>query len=109
MRNAECGTGNGEGEMADDKRRIADDKCEVSQGRIVGHDSNRVIDDSTNDKIGILSHERRSAADRPCQVACDRHSLPCSLKTPQKVPNETNPESTQSLLPLAIKSSATEP
>ncbi len=53
-KNAEFGTGNGEEEMADDKRRMADDKCEVSQGRIVGHDSNRVIDDSTNDKIWNL-------------------------------------------------------
>jgi hypothetical protein len=31
------------------------------------------------------------------------------LKTPQKAPNEANPESAQSLLPLAVKSSATEP
>jgi hypothetical protein len=74
--------------MPDDTCRTADDKCEVSQGRIVGHDSNRVIDDSTNDKIGILFHEGTGAADRPCQVACDRHSLPCSLKTPQKAPTK---------------------
>jgi hypothetical protein len=53
--------------------------------------------------------EEAGAADRPCQVACDRHSLPCSLTMPQKAQNEANPESTQSLLPLVIKSSATEP
>ncbi len=85
--------------MADDTWRMADDRCEVtsggcgdgesgeptpevSQGRILGHDSNRVIDDSTNDKIGILSHQRADAADRPCQGACDRQGLPGGAKTP---------------------------
>src|SRR5271157_4788807 len=29
MRNAEFGTGNGEGEMGDDKWRMADDKCRM--------------------------------------------------------------------------------
>jgi hypothetical protein len=84
---------NGEWQMADDKCRMADEKpavnsggcvegessepmSEVSQGRIVGHDTNRVIDDSKNDKNGILSHEGTDAADRPCQGACVRHSLP---------------------------------
>jgi len=74
------------GRMADDGCRMADDRCEatsggcsegesgdptpeVSQGRIVGHDSDRVINDPTNDKIGILSHEETDAADRPCQDA----------------------------------------
>jgi hypothetical protein len=132
MRNAEFGTGNGEGEkaddkwrMADDRWRMADDRCEVrsggcgegesgeptpevSQGRIVGYDSNRVIDDSMNDKIGILSHEETDAADRQCQGACDRESLPCGLKTPQKAPNEAKPESTQSSLSHGCESSAPE-
>jgi len=40
----------------------------------VGYDSNRVIDHTTNDKIGILSHEGTSAADRPCQGDCVRQS-----------------------------------
>src|SRR5208282_1732710 len=31
MRNAECGTGNGEGEMADDKCRMADGKCRTER------------------------------------------------------------------------------
>ena len=43
-----------------------------------------VIDDSTNDKIGILSHEGTDAADRPCQGACDRQSLPSGAKTLQE-------------------------
>src|SRR5271157_5159725 len=89
---------NGRWQMADGGCRMADDKpavnsggCvegessesmpEVSQGRILGHDSNRVIDDSTNDKIGILSHEGMDATDRPYQGACDRQSLPSGVKT----------------------------
>ena len=49
---------------------------EVSQGRIVGLDSDRVIDDSTNDKIGILSHEGTDATDRPyLALATGRASL----------------------------------
>ncbi len=34
---------------------------ERGHGPIVGHDSNRVMDDSRNDKIGILSHEAARA------------------------------------------------
>ncbi len=34
------------------------------QGRIVGYDSNRVNDHTTNDKIGILSHEGTGAANQ---------------------------------------------
>ncbi len=40
---------------------------EGSSGPVVGYDSNRVIDDSTNDKIGILSHEDAHAAGQPGQ------------------------------------------
>ena len=109
MRNSECGTGNGEAEkadgkcqVADDRGQMADDGCkvrsggcndgesgettpEVSQGRIVGLDSDRVIDDSTNDKIGILSHEGMDATDRPYLGACDRQSLPSGVKIPENV------------------------
>ena len=112
--------------MANGKCRMADDRCEVSpggcaegesseptsevsQGGIVGDDSNRVIDDSTNDKIGILSDEGTDAADRPCQSARVRHSRPCGVKTLQKAPNEAKLESTQSSLPLEVESSLPEP
>jgi hypothetical protein len=119
--------------MADDKWQMANDKCrmaddrsegrpcgcgdgesseptpELSQGRIVGHDSNRVIDDSKNDKNGILSHEGTDAADRPCQGACVRQSLPGGVKTSQKAPNEAKLKSTQRSLPPKVKSSAPEP
>src|SRR5271157_3783541 len=135
MRNADFGTGNGEiadgtcrmadgkWQMANGRWRMADDRCEVSPGgcaggesgeptpevsqdRIVGHDSNRVIDDSTNDKIGILSQEGTDAADRPCQGACDRQSLPSGAKTLQEAPKEAQLESTQGALPLNVKPSA---
>ncbi len=126
MRNSECGMGNGQGGMADDGCRMADDACEVrsggcgdgqdgettpevSQGPIVGLDSDRVIDDSTNDKIGILSHEGTDATDRAYQGACDRQSVPSGGKTPENVQNEANPESTQSSLPLVVESYSTEP
>ena len=121
MRQEEFGTGNGEGEkadgkcqVADDRGQMADDGCRIADGRgrmatdecqvaegelqvaggelkmgdeqceveaggcdegqssepmtegssvpIVGYDSTRVIDESTNDKNGILSHEGAHAA-----------------------------------------------
>jgi hypothetical protein len=113
------------GQMADDGCRTGNDGCEVrsggcgdgesdqptpevSQGRIVGHDSNRVIDDSTNDKIGILSHKGMDATDRPYQGACDRQSLPSGVKMRENVQNEANPESTQGSLPLQVESSVPE-
>ena len=82
---------------------------EVSQSRIVGQDSNRVLDDSTNDTIGILSHEGMDAIDRPYQGACDRQSLPSGVKMRENVQNEANPESTQSSSPLEVESSVPEP
>ena len=132
LRIADFGMGNGEAEkadgkcrMADDRGQMADDGCkvrsggcgdgesgetmpEVSQGRIVGLDSDRVIDDSTNDTIGILSHEGTDATDRPYQGACDRQSLPSGVKTRENVQNEANPESTQGSLPLEVESSVLE-
>ena len=114
------------GQMTDDGCRTADDACEVrsagcgdgqdgettpevSQSPIVGYDSNRVSDDSTNDKIGILSYEGTDATDRPYQGACDRRqSLPSGVKTRENVQNEANPESTQSSLPLEVESSVPE-
>ena len=104
---------------------MANDECQVaggcdegqssqpmtagSSGPIVGHDSNRVIDDSTNDKIGILSHEGMDATDRPYLGACDRQSLPSGVKIPENVQNEANPESTPRSLPLEVESSVPEP
>jgi len=51
--------------MADDQSEVESDGCdaakssdpmpEQSLGRVAGHNSHRVIENSTNDKIGILS------------------------------------------------------
>ena len=56
------------------QRERSEPTAEVSQGRIVGYDSNRVIEHTTYDKNGILSHEGTGAADRPCQGDCLRQS-----------------------------------
>ena len=74
-----------------------------SSGPIVGYDSDRVIDDSTNNKIGILSHEGTDATDRPYQGDCDRQSVLSGVKTREKVQNKANPESTQSLESQELK------
>jgi hypothetical protein len=63
---------------------------ELRLGRVVEQDFHRVIENSTNDKIGILSHGGTDAADRPGQSDCVRQSLPGGVKTPQKAPNEAN-------------------
>ncbi len=128
-----CRTGDDRAEMADGKCQMADGECrtgddgsesrsggcgdgqsgettpEVSQSPIVGYDSNRVIADSTTDKIGILSHQGIDATDRPYQGDCDRQSLPSGVKTRENAQNEANPESTKSSLPLEVESSETEP
>ena len=121
----ECQVAEGELQVAGGELKMGDEQCEVeaggcdqgqsseptteaSSGPIVGHDSNRVIDDSTNDTIGILSHEGTDATDRPYQGSCDRQSLPSGVKTRENVQNEANPESTQTYLPLEVKSSVPE-
>ncbi len=119
MADGKCQMADGKCQMADDGWEVRSGGCgdgqsgqptpEVSQGRIVGHDSNRVIADSTNDKSGILSHEGMHAADRLFQGACDRQSLPFGVKTRENAPNEANPESTHGSLPLEVESSVPEP
>ena len=74
----------GELQVAGGELKMGDEQCEVeaggcdegqssepmtegSSGPVVGYDSTRVIDDSTNDKNGILSHEGAHAAGQPGQ------------------------------------------
>jgi hypothetical protein len=76
---------------------------EGSSGPIVGHDSHRVIDDSTNDKIGILSHESAHAAGQPGQGDGVGRCLPDDVTTPQKAPNKANLESKQNPRPQEFK------
>ncbi len=133
MRNAECGIGNEEEEKADDGCPMADDECqtanhkghssgpqtEVSSDPVVGHDSNRVMDDLTNDKIGILSHERVHAAGQPGQgdgagqclleSKIENPESKIDEALPQKAPNEANLESTQSALLQGVESENGEP
>ncbi len=119
MENNKCQRADGGGQIADDKcqmaddeRQMANDECQVTEGElqvtegelqlaevslgpIVGDDSDRVIENSTNDKIGILSHEDTHAADQPGQGDGVGQSLPGDVMPP-KATNKANLESEQS-------------
>ena len=83
-----------EGGCDEEQSRRADDRGKP--GPDVGYDSHRVLEDSTNDKMGILSHEETDAADGVCQGDGPEQS-PTSVTTPQKATNEANLESTQGI------------
>ncbi len=102
--------------------------AEGSFGPVVGHDSHGVIEESTNDKMAILSHEGEHAAGQPgqgdgggqcllqskienrkskisvCQGDGLEQSLDCGVKTPQKAPNEANLESPQGTFSQGVES-----
>ena len=86
-----------------DQGQSSEPTTEASSGPIVGHDSNRVIDDSTNDKIGILFHEGAHAAGQPGQGDGVGQCLSDDVTTPQKAPNKANLESKQSLESQELK------
>ena len=71
---------------------------------VVGHDSNRVIEDSTNDTIGIVSHEGAVAADWLGQGDGVGQCLPDDATMPQKSPNKANLEAKQGLESQELKS-----
>ena len=119
MADDECQVAEGElqvagGEIGDEQCEVKADDCdqgqssepmtEASSGLVVGHDSNRVIDDSTNDKNGILSHEGAHAAGQPAQGDGVGQCLPDDVTTPQKAPNKANLESKQGLESQELKS-----
>ena len=121
MANDECQVANDECQMANDECQVAEGELQVeaggcaegqsseptterSSGPVVGHDSDRVIDDSTTDKIGILSHEGAHAAGQPGQGDGVGQCLPDDVTTPQKAPNKANLESTISLESQELKS-----
>ncbi len=137
MRKEEFGTGSkekadGKCQMADDEWQMADDECQVAEGElqleaggcdegqssepmtegcsgpVVGHGSNRVIDGSTNDKNGILSHEGAHAAGQPGQGDGAAQCLPDDVATPQKAPNKANLESKQIIELQRLKSETVE-
>ena len=116
-----CQVAEGEPQVAGDELKMGDEQCEVeaggcdqgqssepmtegSSGPIVGHDSTHVIDDSTNDKNGILSYEGAQAAGQPGQGDGIGQCLPDDVTTPQKVPNKANLESKQELESQELKS-----
>src|SRR5271157_2923949 len=106
MANDECQVAEGELKMGDEQCEVETGGCDEGQSRepmtegssgpVVGHDSNRVIDDSTNDKNGILSHEGAQAAGQPGQGDGVGQCLLDNVTTPQKAPNKANLESKQS-------------
>jgi len=63
----------------------------------VGHDSQHLTEDATDDKIGILSHEGAHAAGQPGQGDGVGKCLPDDATTPQETPNKANLESKQSM------------
>jgi len=87
---AECGTGNGKGETADDKWQMADDKCRMADGGW----------QKRGDVGWLWEGEGERERSEPAQEEC---------RAPQKAPNEAKRESTQSSLSLTVKSSAPEP
>src|SRR5271157_4000969 len=70
---------------------------EGGSGPVVGHDSNRVIEDSTNDTIGIVSHEGAVAADWLGQGDG-------GVEGPEKAQNKANLGLTQTTKSEGVKS-----
>ena len=125
MADEECRVAEGELPMVEGELPMTDEQCEMesggwaqressepmaegSSGPVAGDDPLRALDDSTDDKVGILSHEGADAVDRTGQGDGVGQSLPGNLTTPQKAPNEANLESTQSTSPLGVESQNTE-
>ena len=128
MANDECQVAEGDFQVAEGELQVAgcelkmgDQQCEVeaggcdegqssepmteaSSGPVVGHDSQRVSEDATDDKIGILSHEGAHAAGQPGQGDGVGQCLPDDVTTPQKAPNKANLESKQSIESQEFKS-----
>ena len=125
MANDECQVAEGELQVARCELTMGDQQCEVeaggcdegqsgepmteaSSGPVVGHDSQRVSEDATDDKIGILSHEGAHAAGQPGQGDGVGQCLPDNVTTPQKAPNKANLESKQSIESQEFKSEMAE-
>src|SRR5271157_3921340 len=128
MADDECQVAEGELQVAEGELQVAggelklvDEQCEVEaggcdegqssepttegcSGPVVGHDSQRVTEDATDDKIGILSHEGAHAAGQPGQGDAVGQCLPDDVTTPQKAPNKANLDSRQNLESQEFKS-----
>ena len=116
-----CQVAEHELQVAGGELKIGDEQCEVeaggcdegqcsepmtegSSGPVVGYASTRVVDDSTNDKNGILSHEGAHAAGQPGQGDGAGQCLPDDVTTPQKATNKANLESKQTMESQEFKS-----
>ena len=75
--------------MASESGESGETSPELSQSSIVGQNSNLVIDESRNDKVGILSHEETHVAGQVGQ------GLTGEVVTPENAPNKANPEPEQ--------------
>ena len=114
MAEAGCQMANDEWQMTDEPCKVGAGGCaeressepvaEVSLGPIVAYDSNGDIENSTDDKIGILSHDGTDAAGQPGQGDGVGQCLPDDLTTPQKAPNKANLESKERIEPQELKS-----
>ena len=121
MANDECQVAEGEPQVAGCELKMGDEQCgveaggcdegqssepmtEASSGPVVGHDSQRVSEDGTDDKIGILSHEGAHAAGQPGQGDGLGQCLPDDVTVSQKAPNKANLESKQNLKSQVFKS-----
>ena len=121
----ECQVADGEIQVAGCELKMGDEQCEVeaggcdegqssepmtegSSGPVVGYDSQRVTEDATDDKNGILSHEGAHAAGQPAQGDGVGQCLPDDMTTPQKAPNKANLESKQSIESQEFKSETAE-
>jgi len=92
-----------------DEGESGEPMAEGSFGPVVGHDSHGVIEESTNDKIGILSHKGTDAVDGVCQGDGLELSLDCGVRTPKKAPNEAKLESAQNTYSQGVESEKSEP
>jgi len=125
MADDECQVADGKLQVARGELKMGDEQCEVeaggcdegqssepmtegSSGPVVGYDSQRVTEDATDDKNGILSHEGAHAAGQPAQGDGVGQCLPDDMTTPQKAPNKANLGSKQSLELQELKSETAE-
>src|SRR5271157_6379155 len=107
MADDECQVADGKLQVARGELKMGDQQCEVeaggcdqgqssepmtegSSGPVVGYDSQRVTEDATDDKNGILSHEGAHAAGQPAQGDGVGQCLLDDVTTPQKAPNKAN-------------------
>jgi len=121
MADDECQVAEGELQVAGGELKMGDEPCEVEaggcgegqssepmtegcSGPVVGHDSQRVTEDATDDKIGTFSHEGAHAAGQPGQGDGVGQCLPDDVTTPQKAPNKANLQSKQDMESQELKS-----